>query len=360
MIFVWSPMYFCGLRGLNVPEYAINTMYNLFYKKKIMATNSSNVNYANGSDLASDATTTSFWDSLANGPLGDLVKPKYNYNLLQYPADLNSSGKGHSVVFNMFTTTSIISEGQTVFSALKNEYTKLEGEVKNVVGDPNLKNLDATGQKVIAAVSKSIAEFNPSRKEMESKVTLYMPETMSFQYSSSYDGSTTLTSVLTSAPLIGGVAEYIAGKASAGTDFKKLAMQKAGFAFNPQAQMLFDGIDFRTYSMSFTFTPRSSKEADQVQKIIKTFKTFAAPKIVTEAGGFFFRPPGIFQIDFMFRDKINPNVNKVTDSVLLDVDVNYAPNGWSAHNDGHPTQIQMTLNFKEIELVDRNKIDAGY
>ena len=140
----------------------------------------------------------------------------------------------------------------------------------------------------------------------------------------------------------------------------QLAMNKLGYAFNPQAQMLFDGIDFRTYNMSFVFTPRSVQEAEIVKEIIKTFRMYAAPTVVSEAAGFFFKPPGIFNVRFESNGAPNHNINQLTDSVLESVDVNYAPNGWSAHRDGKPVQTTINLSFKEIVLVDRTKISNGY
>jgi hypothetical protein len=40
--------------------------------------------------------------------------------------------------------------------------------------------------------------------------------------------------------------------------------------------------------------------------------------------------------------------------------VNYAPNGFTTQSDGAPTQIQLTINFKEIELLTRDRIEQGY
>ena len=56
----------------------------------------------------------------------------------------------------------------------------------------------------------------------------------------------------------------------------------------------------------------------------------------------------------------SPYINKVAESVITSVDVNYAPNGYTAHDDGSPVQIQMTLQFKEIQLIDKAKIQQGY
>jgi hypothetical protein len=137
-------------------------------------------------------------------------------------------------------------------------------------------------------------------------------------------------------------------------------LSKLGYAVNPQLQLLFEGISFREYQMSFIFTPYSKQESDQVQQIIQLFRQNAAPQIVTEAGGMFFIPPSSFTLDFLYNGQTNPYINKVAESVITGIDVNYAPSGYSTHDDGAPVQTTLTLQFKEIQLIDSAKIQQGY
>ena len=74
----------------------------------------------------------------------------------------------------------------------------------------------------------------------------------------------------------------------------------------------------------------------------------------------FFKAPAVFDIDFQFNGVENTNVPKFKTSVIKNVDVNYAPNGWSTHSDGSPVQTILTLDFQEIYLVDRKDIQGGY
>jgi hypothetical protein len=160
-------------------------------------------------------------------------------------------------------------------------------------------------------------------------------------------------------PGIGKAVGAIASIANSGP--ARLLAKGAGFAFNPQQQLLFDGIDFRTYQLAFTFTPYSKKEAETVAKIIKMFKTHAAPRLAEGTAGMFFVPPSTFNLDFLFNGKRNSNVGRVAESVIESIDVNYSPNGFSTFGDGAPVQTTLTLNFKEIELITREKIEKeGY
>ena len=327
-------------------------------------------------------------DSFVNGPLADLFKSKYNYKALQYPADLDSPGKGHQVIFEIFNVKSTSIEEATSYVAkplvatyekgvqLKNAFDAAGGGIKGAEASAEILANDAAakaaeglqyGQKIYGnngagiwdAATEYVANFQVPKKEFQTSVTLYMPDSLNFGYDVGYDGSSTsLASAAASAPIIGGIASAVTGVLD--NQAAKLALRQFGYAFNPQAQMLFDNINFRTYSMSFTFTPRSQQEAAKVQEIIQTFRKHAAPTIMTGAAGFFFTPPSIFNVRFWSNGKENKNINKITDSVIENVDVNYAPNGWSAHHDGAPVQVTMTLNFKEISLIDRTKIQNGY
>jgi hypothetical protein len=124
--------------------------------------------------------------------------------------------------------------------------------------------------------------------------------------------------------------------------------------------MLFQGLEFRQFNMTFTFTPYSQDEAEAVRSIIQTFRKWSAPKISESFGGMFLVPPALFNIEFRYKGAINQNIPRLKRCVVEFVDVNYAPNGWSAHGDGAPVQTQMTIQFQEIELIGRAAVDEGY
>ncbi len=125
--------------------------------------------------------------------------------------------------------------------------------------------------------------------------------------------------------------------------------------------MLFEGIEFRKFNMSFTFTPYSAKEAQDVREIVKLFRKWSAPQKTTLGGGMFWNPPAVFGVDFKFNNSQNLNIPKLKDCVIESVEVNYAPNGmWSAHSDGAPVQTTVTLSLQEMDLVDRTDIENGY
>ena len=299
--------------------------------------------------------------SLVNGPLGALFSNPFSSDTLQYPRNLQSSVRGHVVHFTIREVTPItFAELETAgINAIENLGSNIKNLFNSIL-DVATGNANSTG-----------LNFQPKREKIVGNVFLYMPDTVNFQYNSNY----TETSVLEmGGKLISGLASgrsNIGGKlgsalsiidraGSAAGAVGQAGLQKAGYAVNPQMQLLFEGIGFREYQMAFTFTPYSQQETEQVKKIIQMFRQNAAPRIVTEAAGMFFVPPASFTLDFLFNGAPNPYISKVAESVITNVDVNYAPQGFTTHDDGAPNQITMTLQFKEIELIDKAKIQKGY
>ena len=135
----------------------------------------------------------------------------------------------------------------------------------------------------------------------------------------------------------------------------------AGYAQNPQVELLFKTIQNREFLFDFKFVPRNKKEAEVIVKIIQAFRFFAAPEIPTTGQGRYFVPPSEFDIQFMVGEKINPNLPKVATCVLQGIDVNYGSAGqWTAFDDGMPVEISMQLRFKEVEIMHKELIKQGF
>lgn len=303
--------------------------------------------------------------ALVSGPLGALFGNKFGRTDLQYPRDLQSSTRGHVVMIT-------INEIQpATYESIKSSFLKAKDSI--VGSGEDLKNsfTDAidivrSGELSIGGVldktkeilgSENINIKSPTKRGVAT-VSLYIPDTMAFQYTSSYS-QLSLVDAAKQIPGLGKAVGAVSSIINSGP--ARLLAKGSGVAFNPQQQLLFDGIDFRTYQMSFTFTPYSKQEAQTVAKIVKMFKMHAAPRLAEGTAGMFFVPPSTFNLDFMFNGKMNRNVGRVAESVIEGIDVNYSPNGFSTFGDGAPVQTTLTLNFKEIELVTREKIERqGY
>lgn len=314
--------------------------------------------------------------ALVDGPLSALFGKKYDLPHYQYPRDLESATRGHAIQFTIQKVKPL------KYEQVKNYVTQKWNQASESISNPGETlsaatnavsnfNLGETYDKAIDGV-KSFFD-NPStgsfttnnltfaqpETENVAVISLYIPETMNFTYNASYNDPS-IFEVAGSVPLVGGIAQNITSAVT--SDAAKMLMRSQGYAINPQQQLLFQGIGFRSYQMAFTFTPYSKAESDTVVEIIKQFKKHAMPEMVTEAAGMFFRLPSMFDVKVLFNGKENTKVNKIARSVIESIDVNYVPNGgsWSAHTDGAPVQTVLTLNMKEMVLIDRAMVEKGY
>jgi len=316
------------------------------------------------------------------GPLAALQGTKYISKSLSYPRDLNSDGKKHSV---QFVARPVKAEGDPIGAGTKFLKDVAVGSVEVVeevaadvgqeasdvaagkksarqaTADLYNKGADKFADKLEEADKINIkAPYVARTSSLATTINLYMPDGIEFGQHANYNQIGVLDAAA-SVPFLGKIPSAILSTLR--NDQFRLTLNSMGYVFNPREQVLFEGIDFRTFSMSFTFTPFSADESAQVKAIIKAFRKNAAPTIQRGAiNGFFYVPPAVFDISFLQNGLVNENINKLKECVLTDVTVNYAPNGtWSTYGDGMPVQTTLNLSFKEIELVDSDDIDnRGY
>jgi hypothetical protein len=101
------------------------------------------------------------------------------------------------------------------------------------------------------------------------------------------------------------------------------------YSSNPMLEMIYKSPNFRQFQFDFTFYPRDEKEALEVQKIIERLRFHQAPELASAQG--FLIPPSEFDIKFYYGSSQNPNIPAIATCVLTNIDVNYAPNGFSAY-----------------------------
>jgi len=137
-----------------------------------------------------------------------------------------------------------------------------------------------------------------------------------------------------------------------------------GQATNPYMEVLFDQMALRGFTYNFTFAPRNKDETDQVQRIIQLFRFHMAPEL-KGANNRFLTLPSTFDIHYMYQmedGKASENdfYNRIATCVLESCTVDYTPDGVKSFASGAPTQIKMTLTFKETELLTKDRINEGF
>jgi|694.fasta_scaffold86148_6 hypothetical protein len=132
-----------------------------------------------------------------------------------------------------------------------------------------------------------------------------------------------------------------------------------GLAPNPMKEQVFKGMDFRTFTMEYQFSPRSIAESDNVNKIIKALKYHMHPEY-KDANNFLFLYPSEFDIEYYHQGQENLNLHRHTSCVLTELNVNYTPNGtFSTFKDGRPTQINVSMTFRELTILTKELISEG-
>lgn len=131
----------------------------------------------------------------------------------------------------------------------------------------------------------------------------------------------------------------------------QLVSRATGQVFNPNLELLFQGVDLRTFPFTFEFFPRSAKEAGEVKKIIRTLKmSMSARK--NGSSGIFISAPNVFQLTYMKGNSKHPFLNKFLPMALTGMNLSYTgSNTYSTFYDGTPTHMKMDLTFKELNPV---------
>jgi hypothetical protein len=132
-----------------------------------------------------------------------------------------------------------------------------------------------------------------------------------------------------------------------------------GFVVAPQMELAFKGIAKRQFQYSFVMMPKSEEEAEQVAKIVQAFKVNMLPDV---AIGDVRRMtiPNTFDITYMYDTGENPNLHKISECVLETMSVSYGGDRYKAYEGGVPVVTNLTLNFKELDLITRADALEGF
>jgi len=149
-----------------------------------------------------------------------------------------------------------------------------------------------------------------------------------------------------------------------------------GKVVNPRLEKLFRQKDFRNFSFSWDFYPKTKEETEAIRNIIETFRYHAHPASDdTNAGEgeskveVVLRVPAEFEIRFLSSNP-NPNIAgfleneyipKIGRCALNSISVDYTSNSvFSSFVDNSPTAITLTLQFSEMGVLTREVVDKGF
>lgn len=227
----------------------------------------------------------------------------------------------------------------------------------------------------VAAIGSQTSSFSRQQKRLATAIAMHIPNTFSIRYGANWGDEETKNFAMVAAggeaiakAVTSGNFDQLAGPAKAIA--AAIALDKApgaaalsaasGLATNPRKEQVFKNIDFRSFQFDYQFYPRSPEEAQNVLNIIKQFKIHMHPEF-KDAANFLYIYPSEFDIYYYQGVSENMNVHRHTSCVLTEMSINYAPNGqFTTFDNGMPTQINVTLNFRELALMTKEKIQDGF
>lgn len=342
-------------------------------------------------------------DQYVTGPLSELDynAPGFEYDFYKYPLIQNPDypSKGHNIVFYINAPngsewdTSIPGVSPEPFSNKNTDPTRFgerNGPINgNFIGDGarGLINgvLGRKSSRTTAAISLYIPNavyFNQTARYSEvslSEALGVVGDVASFVSSIfSGQGKAAVGAASAMIPGVSGLANHFQktpGPGERASSFSKhsslltgaaasvrpAVLSYLGIADNPQNFLLFKQMDFRKFQFEFFLVPESEKEASVIRHIIRLFRMHQTPEVIQGSLGRFFIPPSDFDIDIVMDGKRNPNIPRFGTCVLESITVDYAESGvWGTTTDGMPLQVKLLMDFKEVEVLTKDRIESGY
>ena len=314
-------------------------------------------------------------DSSETAPLN---RSKKSTKMLSFPIDIGTDpglgNNGHYVMFyiNEQTNAKFLHHFQNADGTLTDAAKKIKSETKESNKIPT-----------------TVAINRKPTKRLDTVISLYMPMQVSVKYGAKY--TDTEMGVLTSGAV--DIAEQLmdtgtldkakleetAKSAGAAMERQSLDMigalpmmeglssaveMKKGVITTDRMELAFRGIEKRTFSYEFKFIPRSQDEADEIKKIINAFKFNMLPEMPQGLQGRSMTVPNTFDISYMYQNAENNYLHKISTCFLENMDVKYGGSRYKTFDgnaDGAPpVETSMSLTFKEIELITRERAVEGF
>ncbi len=318
---------------------------------------------------------------------------KYKIDQHTYPSDLLTPqyGGNYALFYINVSDASRLSIKEDTFDpgeieprmrgSLVANAKKLTDTFESVINSTNKAVGEKVGKIDIEAIKNAVPFNGRSQRRLKTAIALHIPNQLSVRYATTWGEADTATAqALMSAGASGvnAVGEAMAGNPTAAkknlTDMGATGAEAAfayglnkvpgaqaiqgatGLASNPKREQTFQGVEFRKFTFDYQFYPRDEAEAQNVLNIIHQFKLHMHPEFKSELN-YVWIYPSEFDITYFTNGGENLNLHKHTSCVLESMSVNYTPNGnFSVFANGMPTQINMSLEFRELQLASKETI----
>lgn len=289
---------------------------------------------------------------------------------IAYPEDLGSADQSHYLIF------------------------EINEQVNANVNFPGLRKTSGRTSPDRPTGGSTLSITRAPTKKLKSSIALYMPATLAVQSASQYGevemgaaamiGANVAKNIdregfmkgffkMDNAKNAGGIlgesmemntkkaVDVFAPGASAAYDIFR------GKVTNNRLEMQFQGIGRRSFSFSFKCMPKSESEAMNVHEIAQMFRFYMAPSFDGAIGSSrTMIVPATFDIKYMFQNSENQFLNRISTCVLESCNVTYGGERvqfFRPSADGRgapPVETAIELQFKELEIITREKLREGF
>ena len=236
----------------------------------------------------------------------------------------------------------------------------------------------------------SIGIERPRTTRLDTAISMYMPASVSVSYGADYvdtpigvgtselnkAGNVDLQSDAGRETIKSGLKNVGAAVKREGIDslgkldglsgIREVAEMRDGVIFADRMELAFKGIGKRDFSFDFKMMPRSQAEADEIRDIIYAFKFNMMPEYVGTTKGNQMKIPNTFDIQYMYQNAENNYLNKISTCFLKDMTVTYGGDRYKTFDQSStdagapPVETSIKLEFREIEMISRERIAEGF
>ena len=141
----------------------------------------------------------------------------------------------------------------------------------------------------------------------------------------------------------------------------KRAQQSGGTASFSNTYVTYSGPGFRDFNFTFSLKPLDQAESANIKNIVDFFKINAAP--IQEAGQLnrIYTMPRFFSMSYHNKNKPMEHLNKIGKCALTSIGVVYGGDRFAVfHENSAPVRVDLTLQFKEVQLLSQADMISGY
>ena len=284
------------------------------------------------------------------------------------------------------------------FETVKNKLgldSLIDGLSQNV-GESTIdpKELKGQGKSVIEQSNNTARVDRKPTTRLDTAIALYMPPTINVSYTANYtdteigalgakisdslqkgtakDVIKDLMSDETKDEMVDAATKALlalAGGIPGAQGARELFEMQQGFIMTNRMELAFKGLPKRGFQYTFKMIPKSEEEANEIKNIVDAFKINMLPEgmSVDDKSGFTgkrLKIPNTFDIKYMYVGKENEYLHKISTCVLESMSLSYGGDRFKAF-DGNsrgapPVETTMTLNFKEMELITKQRAQEGF